>query len=90
MTERFEKKPEGEVLIGKDKDELLLGETLPDWVRTPLKLGGVKTAVLGGFLALCPRCQRGAAVTHLELEGDLFVAECGEGCGFVWYRRDKS
>lgn len=90
MTEWFDKKAGDSVLIGKDEKTLLIGDTLPDWVRTPLEVGGDRRRVLGGFMARCPQCQSDAPVVHLKLEGDLFVAECRGPCGFVWYKEKES
>jgi hypothetical protein len=87
MTEWFEKKAGDEVLIGKDEPVLLIGDTLPDWVRLPPELGGGRLRVLRGFVAPCPKCCVGGPVTHLKLESDTYVAECKGGCGFVWYNR---
>lgn len=93
MTEWFKKEAGDTVLIGKDDGigesqsvTLIIGDTLPDWVRTPPDLGGAKVAVLGGFMAPCPRCNSGVPVVHMKLENGMYVAECKGACGFVWYR----
>lgn len=83
MTQWFEKKPglpptapegEGEVCI--------IGDTLPDWVRTPKELGSRQVRVLKGTRDKCPKCN--AVVLHLHLENGLHVAECPTH-GFLWY-----
>jgi len=86
---RFEKEAGSGVLVSMDEEEpiMIIGDTLPEWVRLPPELGGAKKTVLSGFMAPCPRCGVGGRVKHMRLEGDLYVAECKNGCGFVWYNR---
>lgn len=92
MTEWFKKEAGDEVLIGMDEgigesqSVLIIGDILPDWVRTPPELGGAKVGVLGGFMDPCPRCRGEAPVVHMKLENGMYVAECKGACGFVWYR----
>jgi len=82
----FNREAGSTVAQGTDEPEtLLVGDGAPDWVRLPPELGGGQERVLGSHPAPCPMCKGDAPVRHLELAGDLGVAECVKH-GFVWYR----
>ena len=88
-TEWFERGVGDFAAQGMDDPTLLLiGDPVPDWVRTPPELGGIQLRVVRGFQAACPHCSPAKPVRHLELESaeGCGVAECREH-GFTWYRR---
>ena len=93
MTMWFDKKPGALAALAAEGEEpgaMLIGDAPPDWVRLPTDLGRTQVRVLGSHYAPCPKCSSNAHVRHLDLEGDVLVAECSGGlspCGFVWYRR---
>lgn len=89
-TEWFDRKPgESASQSTSDPHMVLIGsDSAPDWVRLPPELGGRQVKVTGGFGAKCPKC-RGPECQHLVLDADVCVAECGAGCGFVWYGKPK-
>jgi hypothetical protein len=90
-TDWFTKKPGDAALQGRDDPTmLLLGCDVPDWVNLPPELGGARVKVTGAHMAPCPMCGDGTGdVKHLELEGNLGVAECVRH-GFAWYRRTSA
>lgn len=86
-VEWFTKEPGSNVAIGSDDPKMLLiGVSQPDWVRLPPELGGVRVRVKSVGVGPCPRTGD-HDVRHMELEGDVCVAECGAHGGFLWYRR---
>jgi len=85
MTEWFTKEPGSNIAIGsEDPTMLLIGADQPDWVRVPQELGGTQRRVKSIGVGPCPRGEHD--VRHMELEGDLCVAECAVHGGFLWYR----
>lgn len=71
----------------EDERMILIGDVIPDWVRipddSPLR-AGERAKVLSHRQAACPVCRR--TVRHLALDGELFVAQCAPGCGFLFYK----
>ena len=98
MIEWFTRKPGGGLDISVEDPSLaLLGNEVPDWVKLPAELGGVKVRVEGARIAPCAKC--GGRCRHLKLAPVVLgrnvigvapvsvkVAECNNGCGFVWYK----
>jgi hypothetical protein len=87
---RFEKFPGCDILRAIDNPGLLLvGVTVPAWVRLPDELGGERRNVRRAFLAPCPgpHCVHERDVRHLELDDaeHMHVSDCAR-CGFLWYQ----
>lgn len=86
-----DRKPGSDVSTStEDPSVLLIGASVPDWVRTPRELGpvlgGKKLRVAGTFRAECPKCHASDR-RHFRLENSILgVCEC-VGCGFAWYSR---
>lgn len=85
MIDWFTKTP-GEAPEGHD-GAILLGSTVPHWVRLPESLGGERVGVRGAFVGQCPCCKR--SVRHLMLDEGFGVAECRDH-GFIWYDRGRN
>lgn len=86
-TKWFDKKLGSDLHASQDEAGVyLVGDMVPDWVRTPDQIGGQQVRVTGAFAGPCPKCGGGPDVRHLNLEGGLSVAECRLD-GFVWYTR---
>jgi hypothetical protein len=79
---------------GEDECAVLVGvDGPPDWVLIPPgipELSGRRVRVTDHFQKLCPMCDSQRPCLHLVLGSvDLYVCECLEGCGFVFYRLRK-
>jgi hypothetical protein len=87
MTMWFSRGPGDPLSVCEEESAFITSDQVPDWVRLPAELGGVRLRVTGGRAGACPVC--GAPARHLLCEGGYGVAECLKD-GFVWYmRRDK-
>ena len=101
MTEWFKKAAGARAARGIDEPRMLLiGDTVPDWVRLPAELGGMRVRVLEAYEGPCPRCDDVVPTLRLnagtmEYRGGgkgamdhIHVAECASD-GFIWFRRAK-
>lgn len=74
---------------GEGGNELLLGTGVPDWVDIPQELGGGRVRVLGHFTASC-LLDASHTATHIQLPGEIQVAECAVCRQFLWYKHRKT
>ncbi len=86
MIAWFEKRIGEPIMVGtEDPTMLLLGDSIPDWVRLPPDLGGRRVRVEAVGVDTCPRGEHD--VRHLRLSDcGISVAECPEHGGYLWYR----
>lgn len=80
-----EAKPGDTVYVGgPEKNEIMIGVNLPDWVRLPPELGGQQLKVVGDHYGPCPKNNQHEA-HHIFLDGNINVAECVTCKEFIWY-----
>ncbi len=100
MTHWFNRRPGQDVVSTSDQNQpphderldehmMLVGATHFDWARvppeTPHSDAGKQLRAKSRFVAPCPKCQR--ECLHHTFEGsELQVAECTDGCAFIWYK----
>lgn len=99
MTEWFNRAPGQNVVSSSDQEQryddqlddhmLIIGANSFDWARVPPETphpdAGRRLRVKDRHAAPCPKCE--VVCTHHTFEGSrLQVAECTNGCNFLWYQ----
>lgn len=87
-TEWFHNDGSGVAVHTSDPSILLVGDYIPDWIMIPAESPirpGEKARVIAWAVRPCPTCRK--QVRHLQLDCDMYVAECKPGCGFLLYRK---
>ena len=85
-AEWFTNDGSGVSVHNEDPSILLIGDGIPDCVKTPDDLegaAGVEFRVTGHTFRPCPKCAR-PDVLFMRLEQGYYVAKCIPGCGFAW------